>query len=149
MWLNQSTKAAHTEANGQGAAVRWGIALLGVAIIVGLVGGFAVPSRVRYILFVGFVLAALVLMLRTRGGKARQVAEIRVNDSDLIAVVVVPNQVEAQVVRGMLQANGVPSRCRQTNFGAGSMDGMPGGLQEVLLRETDVSRAREVLAKAH
>ncbi|HLX31438.1 MAG TPA: DUF2007 domain-containing protein [Gaiellaceae bacterium] len=76
-------------------------------------------------------------------------AEIRVNDSDLIAVVVVPNQVEAQVVRGMLQANGVPSRCRQTNFGAGSMDGMPGGLQEVLLRETDVSRAREVLAKAH
>jgi hypothetical protein len=68
--------------------------------------------------------------------------------SELVAVTVVPNEAEADLVCGMLQANVVACRFRQTDFGAGSMDGMPGGPQQILVQESDVDRARDLLAKA-
>jgi hypothetical protein len=70
------------------------------------------------------------------------------DDPDLVEVTIVPNAAEAAVVCGMLRANGIKCGYRQTNFGAGSMDGMPGGQQQVLVSEADASKARELLASA-
>lgn len=134
-------------------SARWGFALLGAGLAVGLAGGLVFPSRVRYVLFVGLVLAAL-LMVRRRGGgrtrtrnrEARRPKELALGASGLVAVAVVPNEAEADLVCGMLQANGVASRARQTDFGAGSMDGMPGGPQQILVQEGDADRARDLLA---
>ena len=66
----------------------------------------------------------------------------------MVAVTVVPNVIDADIVCGMLQANGVACRSRQTDFAAGSMDGMPGGPQQILVQESDLDRARDLLAKA-
>jgi putative signal transducing protein len=62
-----------------------------------------------------------------------------------VGVTVVRNQSEAEVVCGLLRANGIECAYRQTSFGAGSMDGMPGGAQEVLVAEADAQRARELI----
>jgi hypothetical protein len=129
------------------APVRWGFVLLGAAIAVGLWGGLVLPSRVRYVVFVGLVLAALMLIVRARGRSARGASEAALGASEMVAVTLVPNVAEADVVCGMLQANGVASRSRQTDFGAGSMDGMPGGPQQILVYESDADRARVVLAR--
>jgi putative signal transducing protein len=132
---------------------RWGFALLGAAIAVGLVGGLTLPSRVRYVLFVGLVLAAaLTLMGRgRRPGRGRSASGARglaLGTSEMVAVTVVPNEAEADLVCGMFETNGVACRSRQTDFGAGSMDGMPGGPQQILVQESDVDRARDLLARA-
>ena len=122
---------------------RWGFALLGAAIAVGLVGGLTLPGRVRYVLFVGLVVAAALTLMRHRGARRSKLGA-----SEMVAVTVVPNEAEADLVCGMLQANGVACRSRQTDFGAGSMDGMPGGPQQILVQENDVDRARDLLARA-
>lgn len=64
----------------------------------------------------------------------------------MVPVTVVANEMEAEVVCGMLRANGIESSYRQTSFGAGSMDGMRGGQQEILVPERDEKRARELVS---
>ncbi|HEY2354264.1 MAG TPA: DUF2007 domain-containing protein [Gaiellaceae bacterium] len=64
---------------------------------------------------------------------------------DLVRVAVAPNTAAAAIIAGMLRANGVECEVRQTNFGAGSMDGMPGGAQQILVRESDAATARALL----
>jgi hypothetical protein len=90
----------------------------------------------------------LALIVRNRSRDTRPASESALGASELIAVTVVPNEVEAGVVCGMLQANGVACRYSQTDFGAASMDGMPGGQQQILVQASDVDRARELLAEA-
>ncbi len=63
----------------------------------------------------------------------------------MVAVTVVQNEAEAAVVCGMLQANGIACSYRQTSFGAGTMDGMRGGQQEIFVSEGDVGKARKLL----
>ena len=63
----------------------------------------------------------------------------------MVALTVVPNAAEAEVVCGMLRANGIASSYRQTSFGAGTMDGMPGGPQEILVAESDAKKARALI----
>ena len=123
--------------------------LLVVAVVVWLAGGLGVPARVRFIVFVGLVLGAVTMMVRTPRTKRSSVPEMLLDDSELVSVGLVSSEAEAEMVRGMLQANGVACRYRQTNFGAGSRDGMPGGPQQILVREPDARAARELLAKLH
>ena len=68
--------------------------------------------------------------------------------NDLVRLVVVANELEAEVVRSLLTTEGIESMQRYTNFGAGAVDGMPsaGGPREVLVHESDLERARELIA---
>jgi len=67
----------------------------------------------------------------------------------MVALTVVPNQSEAEVVCGMLRANGIACGYEQTNFGAGAADGFPrGGPVEIFVAEGDARKARKLLSDA-
>jgi hypothetical protein len=66
----------------------------------------------------------------------------------MVPVTVVANEVEAEIVCGMLRANGIECAYRQTSFGAGSMDGMRGGQQEIVVDGSDEKRARELISSS-
>ena len=128
---------------------RCGAVLLVAAIVEALAGGVILPSRVRYIVFIGLVVAAVVLMVLPGRGAPERESDFVVDGPGLVPVAVARNSTEAEIIRGMLRAHGVPCHVRQTDFGAASMDGMPGWAQQVLVREGDAAEARELLAKAH
>jgi hypothetical protein len=46
-----------------------------------------------------------------------------------------------------LSSEGIESMKRQTDYGAGSMDGFRGGQQEILVRPEDLDRARELVTE--
>ena len=66
---------------------------------------------------------------------------------DFIVLTIVGNDTEAEIATASLRAAGIDAEYRQTNFAAGSMDGMRGGPQEILVRPADVDRARELLGE--
>jgi hypothetical protein len=66
---------------------------------------------------------------------------------DFVVIAVVGNDTEAEIATASLRAGGIEAEYRQTNFAAGSMDGMRGGPQEILVRPDDVDRARELLGE--
>ena len=51
------------------------------------------------------------------------------------------------MIRSLLGTEGIESLRKQTDFGAGSMDGFSGGQQEILVEEKDVVAARELIAE--
>jgi hypothetical protein len=63
----------------------------------------------------------------------------------MVPLTVVPNEAEAEVVCGLLRANGVECEYRQTSFGAGTMDGLRGGPQEIFVAEGDATTARALI----
>ena len=65
--------------------------------------------------------------------------------ADLVRVALAANPAEAETIRGLLQTEGIESLRRQTDFGAGTMDGFSGGEQEILVRPEDLERARALL----
>jgi hypothetical protein len=65
---------------------------------------------------------------------------------DLVRLTVVANPVEAEMIRSLLSTEGIESLLKQTDFGAGSMDGWSGGQQEILVSPADLEFARELLA---
>ncbi len=64
----------------------------------------------------------------------------------LIRLTLVANPAEAETVRGLLQTEGIESVRRQTDFGAGTMDGFSGGQQEILVEEADLDTARILIS---
>jgi len=66
--------------------------------------------------------------------------------SELVRVTTAANPAEAETIRGLLETEGIESLRRQTDFGAGTMDGFSGGEQEILVRAEDLERARELLS---
>ena len=65
----------------------------------------------------------------------------------IVAVTVVPNVYEAEIVTALLRTEGIKAEHRPTNVAAGAMDGMPGGGPvEVVVHDEDLERAREILA---
>jgi hypothetical protein len=49
-------------------------------------------------------------------------------DEGLVRLTIVPNEVEAEVLRGLLATEGIESTLRPTDFAAGALDGWaPGG----------------------
>jgi hypothetical protein len=65
--------------------------------------------------------------------------------SDLVRVTLAANSAAAEAIRGLLETEGIQSVRRQTDFGAGTMDGFSGGEQEILVRAEDLERARELV----
>ena len=65
--------------------------------------------------------------------------------SELVRVTLAANPAEAEAIRGLLQTEGIESVRRQTDFGAGTMDGFSGGQQEILVRPEDLDEARALV----
>ncbi len=68
--------------------------------------------------------------------------------SEPVHLTVVPDEGAAEILCGMLRAEGLECAHRPTNIGSGSVDGSAsfGGWREVLVREDDLERARELIA---
>ena len=66
----------------------------------------------------------------------------------LIRLTLAGNPVEAELIRSLLKTEGIDSIRKQTDFGAGSMDGFSGGQQEILVEEKDFEAARELIAES-
>jgi hypothetical protein len=66
---------------------------------------------------------------------------------DLVRLTVVANPVEAEMIQSLLKTEGIESMRKQTDFGAGTMDGFSGGQQEILVEEKDLETAQELIAE--
>ena len=69
--------------------------------------------------------------------------------TELVSITIVGNEQEAELVRGLLSAEGIDSMQRITNYSFGSGGELPasgGGPREVLVRSEDATAARELLA---
>jgi hypothetical protein len=66
---------------------------------------------------------------------------------DEARVTVVSNDVEAEMLCGLLRLEGIKCYFRKTNYGAGSTDGMLSsfGPTEIVVGVSDLKRAHEVL----
>ena len=66
---------------------------------------------------------------------------------DLVRLMVVANELEAEMVRSLLSTAGIQSMQRYTNFGAAALDGMPSGVgpREILVHEDNLEAARELI----
>jgi hypothetical protein len=68
-------------------------------------------------------------------------------EDELVRLTVVPNETEAELMRGLLATEGIESMQRPTDFAAGALDGWgPGGAREILVRAADLEAARELIA---
>ena len=65
--------------------------------------------------------------------------------AELVRLTLAANPAEAEAILGLLQTEGIESARRQTDFGAGTMDGFSGGQQEILVRPEDLDEARTLL----
>jgi hypothetical protein len=64
----------------------------------------------------------------------------------MVALTMVRSEAEAEVLCGMLRANGVTCGYQQTNVGAGAADGFTrGGALEVFVSAADEKRAKKLL----
>jgi hypothetical protein len=68
-------------------------------------------------------------------------------DVQLVAVTVVDEEADIEVLRGLLRARGIESWCRRTDVAVGAWTGWActGGPVELLVREKDLEAARELL----
>ena len=66
---------------------------------------------------------------------------------DLAVLQVVQSEPEAEVIRGLLQTEGIPSFVQMTTVGSGSVGGLPGagGAREILVPAASLERARQLL----
>ena len=65
---------------------------------------------------------------------------------ELVRLTVVANEAEAEIVRALLQTEGIESMQRPTDFGAGALDGWAaGGAREILVRGDDLDAARTLV----
>jgi Putative prokaryotic signal transducing protein len=105
---------SHADGDAPNASQRWGFVLLGVAIAVGFLGRLVVPGRVWAVGFVGLVLGALALIVRTRGrsgetGDGSQVRPLGPGESyqHPVRLAGVPNVPLAEVWCQRLRQNGI------------------------------------------
>ena len=67
---------------------------------------------------------------------------------DLVRLKIVSSEVEAEIVRGLLEDEGIRSMYRPTDVAAASFDGWsPGGAREILVAPADLERARELVGE--
>ena len=66
---------------------------------------------------------------------------------ELVRLTLAANPAEAELIRSLLETEGIESMRKQTDFGAGSMDGFSGGQQEVLVEESDLETAQALIAE--
>jgi Putative prokaryotic signal transducing protein len=65
---------------------------------------------------------------------------------ELVPLTIVRNEAEAELLCALLRTEGIDCDHRSTNFGVGSMDGLPGGAREVVVDQEKLERAEELLA---
>jgi hypothetical protein len=65
----------------------------------------------------------------------------------LVRLTLAANPVEAELIRSLLQTEGIQSLRKQTDFGAGTMDGFSGGQQEILVEASDLEAARALISE--
>ena len=65
----------------------------------------------------------------------------------LVRLTLAVNPVEAELIRSLLQTEGIQSLRKQTDFGAGTMDGFSGGQQEILVEASDLEAARALISE--
>jgi len=66
--------------------------------------------------------------------------------NDLVRLKVVSSELEAEMLRGLLEDEGIHSMHRPTDVAAAAFDGWsPGGAREVLVSAADLERARELI----
>ena len=67
--------------------------------------------------------------------------------AETVRLTVVPNEGEAEILCGLLRAEGIVCNHRYTNVSSGSADASTtfGGWREVLVLEQDAERARELM----
>jgi hypothetical protein len=67
--------------------------------------------------------------------------------NDLVRLKIVSSELEAEMLRGLLEDEDIHSMYRPTDVAAASFDGWsPGGAREVLVAAADLERARELTA---
>jgi hypothetical protein len=67
---------------------------------------------------------------------------------DLARLTVVSSELEAEMVRGLLEDAGIAAIYRPTDLAAGALDGWAAaGTREVLVAAGDLERARELIAE--
>ncbi len=67
-------------------------------------------------------------------------------DDDSVRVATVPGEAEAEALCGLLRSEGLECAYRQTPEDDSAFEGIGGdGIQEILVHETDLERAREIL----
>jgi putative signal transducing protein len=65
---------------------------------------------------------------------------------ELARLTVVANEAEAEMVRALLQTEGIESMQRTTDFAAGALDGWAaGGAREILVHASDLDAARALV----
>jgi hypothetical protein len=67
--------------------------------------------------------------------------------TDLAVLQVVGSEVEADIVLGLLRSEGIEAIAQKTNLAVGMADASASGAgpREIVVREADLERAREVL----
>jgi hypothetical protein len=68
--------------------------------------------------------------------------------AELAVLQVVQSEPEAEMIRGLLQSEGIPSYVQQTSVGSGMVGGLAGaplGPREILVPEQSLAAARKVL----
>lgn len=65
---------------------------------------------------------------------------------ELVPLTIVRNEAGAELLCALLRTEGIDCDHRSTNFGVGSMDGLPGGAREVVVDQEKLERAEELLA---
>ena len=65
--------------------------------------------------------------------------------AELVRLTLAANPAAAEAIRGLLETEDIESVRRQTDFGAGTMDGFSGGQQEILVRADELERARGLI----
>ena len=67
--------------------------------------------------------------------------------AELVQLMIASNEIEAEMIRGLLATETIESIQRQTDFAAGSLDGMPtGGPRAILVHRRDLEAARALVA---
>jgi hypothetical protein len=65
---------------------------------------------------------------------------------ELVRLTVVANEAEGELVRALLQTEGIESMQRPTDFAAGALDGWAaGGSREILVHADDLDAARALV----
>jgi hypothetical protein len=66
--------------------------------------------------------------------------------NDLVRLTIAPNEPTAEMIRALLETEGIEVLVRPTDFAAGALDGWAaGGAREILVRPEDFDAARELL----
>ena len=69
------------------------------------------------------------------------------SETELVRLTIVPNEPEAELIRGLLATEGIESMQRKTDFAAGASAGLaPSGPREIMVYAGDLETALKLIA---